>query len=45
VLHDLPKHVQVQERDLDVSVGFAAAGALLLVAALGAAARWTGFPS
>lgn len=45
VLHDLPKHVQVQERDLDVSVGFAAAGALLVVAALGAAARWTGFPS
>jgi Ca-activated chloride channel family protein len=45
VLHDLPKHVQVQERDLDVSVGFAAAGALLLIAALGAAARWTGFPS
>ncbi len=45
VLHDLPKHVQVQERDLNVSVGFAAAGALLLVAALGAAARWSGFPS
>lgn len=45
VLRDLPQHVERQERDLDVSVGFAALGALLLLAALGAAARWSPFPA
>jgi Ca-activated chloride channel family protein len=41
VLADLPKHVTVQEQDLDLSAGFAGLAALLLVAGLGLSLRWT----
>jgi Ca-activated chloride channel family protein len=45
VLRELPQHVERQQREIDVSVAFAALGALLLLGALGAAARWSPFPS
>lgn len=40
VLADLPKHVTVQQRDLDLSVGFVGVAALLLLMGLGLSARW-----
>jgi Ca-activated chloride channel family protein len=45
VLRDLPKHVDVQNRDVDVSVAFAALAALLLATGLGLAGRWGGVPT
>jgi Ca-activated chloride channel family protein len=45
VLEDLPRHVQVQQRDIEVSVGFAGLGALLVLFAGWAAARWSVFPN
>jgi len=44
VLNDLPKHVDVQERDVEVSVAFAGLGALVLLLGLGLAGRWTAHP-
>jgi Ca-activated chloride channel family protein len=44
VLQDLPHHVDVQERDVDVSVAFAALAALLLLTGLGLAGRWAAHP-
>ncbi|NYG06519.1 Ca-activated chloride channel family protein [Phycicoccus badiiscoriae] len=44
VLNDLPKHVDVQERNVEVSVAFAGLAALLLLLALGLAGRWTAHP-
>jgi Ca-activated chloride channel family protein len=44
VLNDLPKHVDVQERDVEVSVAFAGLAALLLLLGLGLAGRWTAHP-
>lgn len=44
VLNDLPKHVDVQERDVEVSVVFAGLAALLLLLGLGLAGRWTAHP-
>lgn len=45
VLRDLPLRVDVQQRDVELSVGFAALGALFILLALAAAARWSAFPS
>ncbi|HET7477412.1 MAG TPA: VWA domain-containing protein [Dermatophilaceae bacterium] len=45
VLADLPKHVQVQRLQLEVSVALAGLGGILLLFAFGAAARWSSFPS
>lgn len=44
VLDDLPRQVAVQERDVDVSVAFAAFAALVLLAGLGLAGRWSPHP-
>ena len=41
VLSDLPKHVTVQQQDVDLSAGFAALAALVLLAGLGLSIRWT----
>jgi Ca-activated chloride channel family protein len=40
VLGDLPKHVTKQRQDVDLSAGFAALAALLLLAGLGLSIRW-----
>jgi Ca-activated chloride channel family protein len=45
VLRDLPKHVDVQQRDVEVSVAFAGLAALLLVGGLWLAGRWSGVTS
>jgi Ca-activated chloride channel homolog len=45
VLRDLPRSVETQRRDVEVSVAFAALGALLLLGGVWAAARWTAFPA
>jgi Ca-activated chloride channel family protein len=44
VLDDLPKHVDVQERVVDISAGFAGLAALLLLLGLGLALRWGSQP-
>lgn len=44
VLNDLPKHVDVQERDVEVSVAFAGVAALVLLLGLWLAGRWTAHP-
>ena len=41
VLADLPKHVTVQQRDIDLSAGFAALAAVALLLGLGLSIRWT----
>ena len=41
VLNDLPKHVTVQQRDIDLSAGFAALAAVALLLGLGLSLRWT----
>lgn len=41
VLRDLPQHVTVQQRQVDVSAAFAAIAALMLVAGLGLSIRWS----
>ncbi|WP_404389717.1 VWA domain-containing protein [Humibacillus xanthopallidus] len=41
VLGDLPKHVTVQQRDIDLSAGFAALAAMALLLGLGLSLRWT----
>ncbi len=41
VLTDLPKHVTVQKQDVDLSVGFTIAAALLLLVGLGLSIRWS----
>jgi Ca-activated chloride channel family protein len=45
VLEDLPRHVQVQQREIEVSVWLAALAGLLVLLAVGAAVRWSAFPS
>ena len=45
VLADLPRTVQTQHRDVEVSVWLAGLAALLLLGSMGAAARWTAFPA
>ena len=44
VLAALPKHVDLQERDIDVSAAFAGLAALLLVGGLWLAGRWSTGP-
>jgi Ca-activated chloride channel family protein len=44
VLNDLPKHVDVQERNVEVSVAFAGLAALLLLLGLWLAGRWAAHP-
>lgn len=44
VLDDLPKHVDLQERDVEISAGFAALAALLLLLGLWLAGRWSAHP-
>ena len=44
VLADLPKHVDTQERQVDLSVGFAAVAALVLLAGLALGVRWAPYP-
>ena len=44
VLKDLPRHVEVQERDIEVTAALAGLAGLLVLLGLGAAARWTTFP-
>jgi Ca-activated chloride channel family protein len=41
VLAGLPKHVTVQQQDVDLSAAFAALGALVLLTGLGLSIRWT----
>jgi Ca-activated chloride channel family protein len=45
VLRDLPRHVQVQHRELELSVVPAGLAAILVLLSLIAAARWTSFPN
>jgi Ca-activated chloride channel family protein len=45
VLEDLPRTVQTQHREVEVSVWLAGLAALLLLGSVWAAARWTAFPS
>ena len=45
VLADLPRTVQTQHRDVEVSVWLAGLAALLLLGSMWAAARWTAFPA
>jgi Ca-activated chloride channel family protein len=44
VLGDLPLHVQIQERDVEISAALVALAALLILAAVGFAVRWGTFP-
>jgi Ca-activated chloride channel family protein len=44
VLDDLPRHVDVQERDVDVSSAFAGLAVLALLAGLALAGRWAVHP-
>ena len=41
VLTNLPKHVSTQQQDVDISAGFIAAAALLLLLGLGLSIRWS----
>ncbi len=45
VLEDLPRTVQTQHREIEVSAWPAGLAALLLLASMWAAARWTAFPA
>jgi Ca-activated chloride channel homolog len=44
VLDNLPRHVDLQERDVDISAGFAGLAALVLLTGLGLAVRWAAHP-
>jgi Ca-activated chloride channel family protein len=45
VLGDLPLHVQIQQRDVEVSVALAGLATILILLAVGAAVRWSTFPT
>lgn len=45
VLRELPRQVDVQQRDVELSAGLAGLAVLLVVATAWAAARWSTFPS
>ena len=44
VLSDLPKHVRVEQQEVEISAGFAALAAVLLLAGLWLSMRWSTFP-
>jgi len=44
VLDNLPRHVDLQERDVDLSAAFAGLAALVLLTGLGLAGRWAAHP-
>jgi Ca-activated chloride channel homolog len=44
VLADLPKHVAVEQQDIEITAGFVALGAVLLLAGLWLSLRWGTFP-
>jgi Ca-activated chloride channel family protein len=41
VLANLPKHVTTQQQDVDISAGFIAVAALILLIGLGLSIRWS----
>jgi Ca-activated chloride channel family protein len=45
VLADLPRQVQVQQRDVELTAPLAGLAALLVLLCVAAAARWTAFPT
>jgi Ca-activated chloride channel homolog len=45
VFDDLPRNVEVQQRDVELSAGFAFAAVVLVLLCVAAAARWTTFPN
>lgn len=45
VLQDLPRTVATQHQDLEISVGLVGLAAVLLLASVWAASRWTAFPN
>jgi len=45
VLSELPRHVQLQHRDVELGAPLAALAALLILLSIGAAVRWSTFPS
>lgn len=45
VLADLPRHVQLQHKDVELGAPLAGLAALLILLAVGAAVRWSTFPS
>lgn len=45
VLKNLPRQVEIQQRDVEVSVALVGLAALLALATVWAAARWTAFPT
>jgi Ca-activated chloride channel family protein len=45
VLSNLPRHVQVQQREIEISVGLAGLAVVLVLLAVGAAVRWSAFPN
>jgi Ca-activated chloride channel homolog len=45
VLGDLPQHIQVQQRNVEISVALAGLAAVLVLLGAAAAVRWTAFPS
>jgi Ca-activated chloride channel family protein len=44
-LGDLPRHVQMQKREVELSVWLGALGAVLVLLSIGAAVRWSTFPA
>jgi Ca-activated chloride channel family protein len=45
VLKALPRRVKIQQRDVELSVAFVGLATLLVLLTVGAAARWTAFPT
>jgi Ca-activated chloride channel family protein len=45
VLKNLPRHVVVQQRDVELSVALAGLAAVLVLLSIGAAIRWSSFPT
>jgi Ca-activated chloride channel family protein len=45
VLKNLPRHVQLQQRDVEVSFALAGLAALLILLSVAAAVRWSAFPT
>jgi Ca-activated chloride channel family protein len=45
VLEDLPRHVQIQQRKVELSVALAGLAAVLVLGGVWAAVRWSAFPT